>query len=130
MVAAIHAHGGFARIHCHGRTRNLLDMIVGMGADAVDPLEPPPLGDVTLGYVRQRYGAQLVLFGNLEVADIERMEPAKFDSLVCQALEQGTAGQGRGFVLMPTSCPVGRKIERRTLLNYETLVRRAVSWVS
>ena len=130
MVDAIHAHGGFARIHCHGRTRNLLDMIAGMGADAIDPLEPPPLGDVTLDEVRQRYGDRLVLFGNLEVADIERMEPAKFDTLVCRTLEQGTAGAGRGFVLMPTACPVGRQVSGRTLANYESIVRRAQSWRS
>jgi hypothetical protein len=129
MAAAIHAHGGFVRIHCHGRTRNLLDMIVAMAADAIDPLEPPPLGDVTLDDVRQRYGDQLVLFGNLEVADIERMDPAKFDTLVCRALELGTAGHGRGFVLMPSASPVGRKIRPNTLLNYETLVRRATQWV-
>ena len=128
MVEAIHAHGGWVRIHCHGRTRHLLDMIVGMQADAIDPLEPPPLGDVTMDYVRERYGQQLVLFGNVEVADIERMEPARFDTLVCQTLEQGTAGQGRGCGLMPTACPVGRKIEQRTLTNFETLVRRAVNW--
>jgi len=29
---------------------------------------------------------------------------------------------------MPTACPVGRKIEPRTLTNYQTLVRRAVNW--
>jgi uroporphyrinogen-III decarboxylase len=128
MVDAIHASGGFARIHCHGRIRNLLDMIVRLGADAIDPLEPPPWGDVTLDDVRRRYGDRLVLFGNLEVADIERMEPAKFDALVCRTLEQGTAGPGRGFVLMPTACPVGRKLARNTLVNYETIVRRARQW--
>ncbi len=105
---AIRQHGGFARIHCHGRVRNLLDMIVGMGADAIDPLEPPPHGDVTLDDVRQRYGRQLVLFGNLEVVDIERMDPAQFDTLVCRTLQQGTAGPGRGFVLMPSASPIGR----------------------
>jgi hypothetical protein len=125
MIDAIHAYGGWARIHCHGRTRNLLDMIVDMGADAIDPLEPPPLGDVTLDYVRQHYGDRLVLFGNLEVADIERMEPAAFDTLVCRTLEQGTTGSGRGFVLMPTACPIGRQVSRTALLNYQTIVRRA-----
>ena len=40
-----------------------------LGADALDPIEPPPQGDVELSYVRQRYGGQLVLFGNLEIAD-------------------------------------------------------------
>ena len=85
-------------------------MIVGMGADAIDPLEPPPHGDVTLDDVRQRYGRQLVLFGNLEVVDIERMDPAQFDTLVCRTLQQGTAGPGRGFVLMPSASPIGRTV--------------------
>ena len=67
-------------------------MIVGMGADAIDPLEPPPLGDVTLDDVRQRYGEQLVLFGNLEVVDIERMEPA---AIRCAGLPDVGAGHGR-----------------------------------
>lgn len=128
MVHAIHEHDGFARIHCHGRVRHILDLIVGMGADAIDPLEPPPLGDVSLAEVRQQYGQQLVLFGNLEIVDIERMEPRAFDDVVCRALAEGTAGSGRGFVLMPSACPVGRKVESRTLQNYQTMVRRATTW--
>ncbi|MBM4093275.1 MAG: hypothetical protein FJ276_28270 [Planctomycetes bacterium] len=128
MIAAIHAHGGFARIHCHGRVRNLLDMIVAMGADAIDPLEPPPHGDVALDDVRRQYGQQLVLFGNLEVADVENMDPVRFDRVVCTALEQATRDPGRGFVLMPTACPVGRHVSDRTLQNYRTIVRRAREW--
>ena len=130
MVRVIREHGGFARIHCHGRVRNILALIAGMGADAIDPLEPPPLGDVTLADVRQQYGRQLVLFGNLEVVDVERMEPAAFDQVVCRALAEGTAGPGRGFVLMPSACPVGRKVEPRTLQNYRTMVHRATTWGS
>ena len=67
-------------------------MIVGMGADAIDPLEPPPHGDVTLDDVRQRYGRQLVLFGNLEVVDIERMDPAR---VRYAGLPNLAAGNGR-----------------------------------
>jgi len=79
--------------------------------------------------VRERYGQQLALFGNLEVADIEGMEPSKFDDVVHRTLEAGTAGNGRGFVLMPTACPCGRKISQRTLRNYETMARRARDFV-
>ena len=52
MVDMIQRHGGFVRIHCHGRIRNILDHIVAMGADAIDPIEPPPQGDVQLAEVR------------------------------------------------------------------------------
>ncbi len=125
MVKAIQKHGGFARVHCHGRLRAILDDIVAMGADATDPIEPPPQGDVELDYVRQRYGDRLVLFGNIELCDIELMEPVEFHKVVEKALAEGTQGQGRGFVLMPSSAPNGRHICPRILKNYETMAELA-----
>jgi hypothetical protein len=126
MVEAIQKHGGFARIHCHGRIRAVLDYIVEMGAAAIDPIEPPPQGDVELEYVRREYGRDLVLFGNLEVADIENCEPGEFEKIVEKSLKDGTHGEGRGFVLMPSSAPTGRKITPRMMANYETMVRLAM----
>ena len=123
MVRMIRDNGGFARIHVHGRIRNNLCSIVRMGVDAIDPIEPPAHGDVELSYVRSEYGKDLVLFGNLEIADIENAEPNDFEKTVRQAIVDGTSGQGRGFVLMPTACPIGRKISARTMQNYETIVR-------
>ena len=122
MVRMIKDTGGFARIHVHGRIRNVLRSIVQMGADALDPIEPPPQGDVHLASVRNEYGKDLVLFGNLEIGDIESMEPDDFEKVVRQVLSDGTSGDGRGFVLMPTASPFGRKIGARTMQNYETIV--------
>ncbi len=125
MVRTIKKHGGFARIHCHGRIGAILDSIVAMGADAIDPIEPPPQGDVELARVRRRYGGQLVLFGNIEISDIETTEPERFRRVVEKALIEGTRGQGRGFVLMPSSAPNGRHITSTTMKNYETMVQLA-----
>lgn len=123
MIEIIHRSGGFARIHCHGNIRDLLDDIVDMGADAVDPVEPPPQGDVELSYVREKYGRQLVLFGNIECADIENLPTDRFENKVRRALKEGTSGAGRGFVLMPSASPYGRILGRQALENYRTLVR-------
>jgi hypothetical protein len=122
MVQSIQAAGGFARIHVHGRLRDILDDIVATGCVALDPIEPPPQGDVELSYVRKKYGRQLVLFGNLEVSDIEMLPANQFESKVWQALREGTEGSGRGFVLMPSACPYGRKLSSLTLRNYEKIV--------
>jgi hypothetical protein len=122
MVQSIRKHGGFARLHCHGRLRANLDAICGMGVDAIDPIEPPPHGDVDLTFVRRLYGEQLVLFGNIELSDIEHMEPPEFRGLVERALIEGTSGRGRGFVLMPSAAPNGRQITTRVLSNYEAMV--------
>lgn len=125
MVDAIHKHGGFARIHSHGRLKNIMPHIMEMRADALDPMEPPPQGDVELDEVRREYGKDLVLIGNLEIRDLEGMEPIDFERVVAKSLRDGTSGQGRGFVLMPSSAPYGRTIAPRTLANYETMVRLA-----
>ncbi len=123
MVRMIQAHGGFARIHSHGRLRDVLDHISEMEPDALDPIEPPPQGDVELSYVRKRWGRQLVLFGNIEIADVENLPPDKFAVKVRRVLDEGTAGDGRGFVLMPSAAPYGRTISSKTMSNYETMIR-------
>ena len=125
MVRAIRAHGGFVRIHCHGRLRNILNLIAGMEPDALDPIEPPPQGDVGLAEVRARYGRQLVLFGNLEIADLEGLSEEAFAAKVRCAMDEGMAGDGRGFVLLPSACPYGRIIPARTLRNYEVMLELA-----
>ncbi len=128
MVEIIQEYGGFARIHCHGRLRAVLPMIARMGAAAIDPIEPPPQGDVELADVRREYGPEMVLFGNIEVSDIENLAPADFEKVVAKSLREGTDGQGRGFVLMPSACPIGREITARTMANYETMVRLATGF--
>ena len=51
-----------------------------------------------------------------------------FEKVVAKSLREGTAGPGRGFVLMPSACPCGRKITAKTMANYETMVRLATGF--
>ncbi len=122
MVESIHKYGGFARIHSHGNLKDILDDIVSTGAAGLDPIEPPPQGDVELSYVRETYGGQLVLFGNLEITDIENLPTDQFAEKVKRAIDEGTAGEGRGFVLMPSACPYGRVLSSLTMKNYEKII--------
>jgi hypothetical protein len=99
-----------------------------MGVTAIDPIEPPPQGDIELEYVRREYGKELVLFGNIEVADIENCEPGDFEKIVEKSLIDGTSWEGKGFVLMPSSAPYGRMIKPIVMANYETMVRLAIGF--
>lgn len=122
MVEMINKSGGYARLHCHGNLRAVLDDIAATGCMGIDPVEPPPQGDVELSYVRQKYGRQLVLFGNLEASDIENLKPELFREKVKTALDEGTRGSGRGFVLIPSACPYGRKLSSTAMKNYEVMI--------
>jgi uroporphyrinogen-III decarboxylase len=122
MIQLIHKNNGYARIHSHGNLMGVIDHIISMGTDAIDPIEPPRQGDAELKYIRKKYGKQLVLFGNLEISDIENMATPRFRDKVNRALEEGTYGKGRGFVLMPSACPYGRKLPLLTMMNYEAII--------
>ncbi|MFA5863207.1 MAG: uroporphyrinogen decarboxylase family protein [Phycisphaerae bacterium] len=129
MVQTIQKYGGFARIHCHGRIQNILPYIIQMGACGIDPIEPPPQGDMELSKARLEYGKDLVLFGNLEINDIEYMKTNDFKKVVLKSLTDGTRGEGRGFVLMPSASPYGRIITGQTMANYSAIVELTKSFV-
>jgi hypothetical protein len=121
LVQAIQAHGGWARIHSHGRLRTVLPLIAELGADGLDPIEPPPQGDLELSEVRAAVGGGMVLFGNLEIADLENLPTAEVRERTRRALAEGTAGHGRGFVLMPSASPYGRRLSPLTVANYRAV---------
>jgi hypothetical protein len=123
MVDTIQRHGGYARIHSHGRLKNILPHISSMSPAGLDPVEPPPQGDMELIDVRRQYGGRMVLFGNVEAAWLETLSPAAFEARIAQTLQEGTTGPGRGFVLMPSACPYGRTITPSVIANYETMIR-------
>ncbi len=125
MVASIQRHGGWARIHSHGRLDAILDLILATGCRALDPVEPPPQGDLRVCDVRARAGRQLTLFGGIELSDIETLSTPHFERVAQRTLAEGTEGPGRGFVLMPSACPIGRHLAPRTVQNYEALARVA-----
>jgi uroporphyrinogen-III decarboxylase len=122
IIDIIHQNKGFARVHAHGKVKEIMPDIIAMKADAIDPLEPPEQGDIELSDARKQYGEQLVLFGNIEVADIENMPSARFRPLVKKTISDGTSGCGRGFVLMPSSSPFGREINNLTMDNYKIMI--------
>ena len=125
IVDIIHKHEGYARIHSHGRLKDVLDFIAKTGCMGLDPIEPPDQGDVELKYVREKYGEQMVLFGNLEATDLENLSTDKFAEKIKAALEEGVSSDGRGFVLMPSACPYGRKLNNNILPNYEKMIELA-----
>ncbi len=128
IVGIIQKYGGHARIHSHGRLRGILPLIAKMNPDGLDPLEPPPQGDMELWEIKEAIGRDTVLMGNIEAADIEMLPPADFEKKAAAALRQGTAGEGRGFILHPSSCPYGRTITAQTIANYETMIHLAKNW--
>ncbi len=118
---AIHATGNFSVIHCHGRLRDLLDMIAEIGADALEPIETLPMttADVTLAEVKERLGGRMCLMGAVQALTLESGTPESMRREVREAIRAG--GPGGGFVLFPTSSPFMVPLDPRCLANAEAM---------
>ena len=124
MIDLIHQHGAHARVHCHGRIAEVLDMIIETGADSLDPCEPPPDGDISLADLKRRAGRSLCLLGNLEVRELECGTPGEIRTRVRECME--TAKEGGGYIIMPSAAPYGTPLPARAEANYMAFIESAL----
>ena len=119
LVNLLHKYGGYARLHSHGKVKKVLPAIREMGVDAIDPLEPPPDGDVELDEARGILGAETVLMGNVEERLFEIGSKTDIEKQVRKAIGQAAATDG--FILCPTAMPITtplRKKIQQNILHY------------
>lgn len=121
LVDIIHEHGGYARYHCHGPIRGILDHVMEMGVDLLDPCEAPPNGDITLGELAEIAGDDLVIMGNIQAHDLETGTPEEVDALVAKALDE-VGGRCR-HVLLPTASPIEVPLRRQTSDNFKQFLK-------
>ncbi|MBN2450238.1 MAG: hypothetical protein JXR77_07605 [Lentisphaeria bacterium] len=100
LLELIHHCGGRVWVHCHGRMGPVLERFLEMGVDVLNPIEPPPMGDITLEEAFRRVGGGMGLEGNIETHDIMTGTPETVHRLVTEALR---AGAGQPFILCPCS---------------------------
>ncbi len=117
----IHASNNFSVIHCHGRLRDILDMIGEIGADALEPIETLPMttADVTLAEVKERLGGRMCLMGAIQARTLEAGTPEDVRREVRTAIAEGAGGGG--LVLFPTSSPFMVPLDPRCLANAEAM---------
>jgi len=92
----IHEAGGLVWLHCHGKMNLVLERFADEGIDCLNPMEPPPMGDVTIADARRRIGDRMAMEGGIEVGDMELKTPAEVQAAVADAVWQSG---GRGFIL-------------------------------
>ena len=126
FIDLIHNYNCFARIHCHGRVKEALPLMIKAGADGTDPIEAPPSGDIELAEAKKLYGKELCLFGNIQLKDLEYASPSQIDEIVKKAMD--SAKDGGGYVLMPTASPINIPLSPQTEANYFQMIDSALKY--
>jgi len=101
LIDLIHEAGGYVWVHCHGRMRSVLERFLAMGVDVMNPIEPPPMGDITLEDAFTLTEDRMGLEGNIEIHDLMSASGEQLEQIISEAI--GVGGNGRRFILCPTS---------------------------
>ena len=86
-------------LHSCGTTMAFAEMLAAQSdLDCLNPLEPPPMGDVELKRFKQLYGKRLSMMGNLHTTDVMlNGSPEDVEAAARKAIDD--AGEGGGFLL-------------------------------
>jgi len=126
MIDMIHKYGGLVRIHSHGKINKVIDEILKCGADALDPCEGPPDGDITLSELKARTKDRLCLFGNIQLKMLEHASVSEIREIVRNCMDD--AKEGGGYVIMPTAAPINVPLSPKTEENYRAFIETALEY--
>ncbi len=120
LVRMIQDAGFPASLHCHGRVRLVLDDVLEIGFNALEPIEPPEQGDITLAELLERVGDRLCLVGHIQDQELHYVPPGTMTRRV-EDISRVVDGRS-GYIMTPTCTPFQHPVA-------ETFLRNYVEWV-
>jgi uroporphyrinogen-III decarboxylase len=126
LFELIHHSGGKVIVHHHGRIKPLLQRLANLGADAIHPIEEPPIGDCPLAEAKRQVGDRVCLIGSVQYDDFERLEPDEIESLVRRQITD--AAPGGGMILSPTAGPYEAHISPHRQENIRRFIEAGLKW--
>ncbi len=119
IIAVIHSAGLRAAIHCHGRVREVLPEMLKTGCDLIEPIEPPPQGDITLKELLAQTQGRMSLMGYIQDQEFHTAKPGEMTRRV-EDIARVVDGR-TGYIMSPTCTPFERPctdVFRRNYLEW------------
>lgn len=121
----VHDAGKLVWVHCHGDMSPVLERFVAMGVDCLNPMEPPPVGRLTLAEAKERVGSAMCLEGGVQDGDLMDRTPDQIVRIVEDVVRMGKPGGG--FILCPSSSPTTvPTLSDRHIANYRAFVETGI----
>jgi len=125
IIELIHSENKLVWVHCHGDMKPVLNYFIEMGIDCLNPMEPPPVGKITLKEAKEICKGKMAIDGGIEDGAFDTLKPEEMEKLVEETIAQGKPWYG--FILCPTSSPTTyAKLLPRHIENYKVFVETAV----
>jgi len=102
----------------------LLDKLIDMGVDLLDPVEAPPGGDIEIGEAKRKAKGKITLVGNIQIDDMETCTPEEIDEKVREAI---CSGGKEKFILATTEGPLSA-VSDRMRENYIRFIEAGIKY--
>lgn len=131
LIDLVHSYGGLVHMHCHGKVKNYIKKFKESGADILNPVEPLPMGDITVGEALKMAEGKMAIQGGMELGDIEAMLDTKqVERKTLALLQEAKEIKTPGFLLSLTAEPVKNNLDKKTLENYLTFIESGIKYGS
>lgn len=126
-IDLIHDAGGIVWCHSHGNMKRVLEGFIEAGNDVLQPLEPPPWGDIELAEIARQATGRIALEGNIEKHELYTSTPEEIRERVRQSILD--AGEGGGFVLCPSAgLQEWPTCDERTVANFLAYIDAGIEY--
>jgi uroporphyrinogen-III decarboxylase len=126
LIAKIHEYGKFAAVHSHGKISRNLPLMVDMELDMLDPIEPPPAGDLEFEEAQVISQSKITLAGNIQYSELESAEPSTIDMQVRMLLE----GKRKDHIILNATASPITFVSDRLRDNYIAMIDAGIKYGS
>lgn len=123
LAEMIHERGFAVSLHCHGRVRQVLSEILKCSFDVLEPIEPPPQGDIDLAGLRSAVQGRTTLMGYVQDQDFYMSRPEQIRDHLA-AIVAAIGGDGR-YIATPTCTPFAFPPPPQYVSNYVAFLEAA-----
>ena len=122
LAEEIKKSNGYSYIHTCGSINDRIELFADSGADGIECMDPPPLGDITLDSAKSRVGDRIFLKGNLDSVNILlRASDDEFEEVVKKTIQ---AGKINGGFILSSACSVSRDVNPERIKNISELIEK------
>ena len=125
LAEIVHENGCLLWYHSHGRVRDLIERYAEAGVDCLQPIEPPPMGDVTITEAKGLARGRMSFEGNIQYGDLVTKAPEEVYAMTRAAVAEGRPGGG--FILGTSAGFEGPFLSDDEFARWEAYVEAGVA---
>lgn len=120
LAEEIKKSNGYSYIHTCGSINDRIELFADSGADGIECMDPPPLGNISLEAAKSRVGSRIFLKGNLDSVNI--LLQASDDEVEAVVKDTIEIGKNNGGFILSSACSISRDVNPERIKSISKMI--------